>query len=157
MTCTMQTFNKYLNELLSHRRRSLPVIVFSMFPFPECIPLGGSDCSLYSVYAAAFCMLFRLSGGKSPKSQEYLPYLFPYKRSGGCKKINLEKRLRDTSLHFFFSFYLFIYLFIYLWLHWAFVAVHRLSLVVVSGGYSRASHCGGFSCCRAQVLGAQAQ
>ena len=26
-------------------------------------------------------------------------------------------------------------IFIYFWLHWVFVAVHRLSLVVVSGGY----------------------
>ena len=28
------------------------------------------------------------------------------------------------------------YLFIYLWLHWVFIAVRRLSLVAVSGGYS---------------------
>ena len=43
--------------------------------------------------------------------------------------------------HFFFFFkvlldfiYLFIYLFIYFWLHWVFVVVHRLSLVVESWG-----------------------
>ena len=30
----------------------------------------------------------------------------------------------------------FIYLFIYFWLHWVFVAAHRLSLVAASGGYS---------------------
>ena len=39
----------------------------------------------------------------------------------------------------------------------AFVALRGLSLVVVSGGSSRsgarASHCGGFSWCRAQALG----
>ena len=29
----------------------------------------------------------------------------------------------------------FLKIFIYFWLHWVFVAVHRLSLVVVSGGY----------------------
>ena len=33
---------------------------------------------------------------------------------------------------------------IYFWLHWVFVAVHRLSLVVVSGGYS-SLWCAGFS------------
>ena len=47
-------------------------------------------------------------------------------------------------------------LFTYFWLHWVFVAVCRLSLVVASGGYSCcgawASHCSGFSC-GAQALG----
>ena len=47
-------------------------------------------------------------------------------------------------ISFFFNFYLFIYLFIYLWLHWAFVAVRGLSLVVASGGYSPLQ-CAGFS------------
>ena len=37
-----------------------------------------------------------------------------------------------------------IYLFIYFWLHWVFVAAHRLSLVVASGGYS-SLQCAGFS------------
>ena len=36
------------------------------------------------------------------------------------------------------------YLFIYLWLSWVFVAVHGLSLVVASGGYS-SLRCAGFS------------
>ena len=39
--------------------------------------------------------------------------------------------------------YLSIYLFIYFWLHWVFVAVHGLSLVAASGGYSL--WCAGFS------------
>ena len=40
-------------------------------------------------------------------------------------------------------------------LRWVFLAACRLSLVAVSGGYSslQASHCGGFSCCRAWALG----
>ena len=46
--------------------------------------------------------------------------------------------------------------FIYLRLHRVFVAVHGLSLVVASGNYSScdalASHCSGFSYCRAQAL-----
>ena len=50
--------------------------------------------------------------------------------------------------------------FIYFWLCWVFIAVHRLSLVAASGATlhcgARASHCGGFSCCRARALGAQA-
>ena len=48
---------------------------------------------------------------------------------------------------FFFNINLFIYLFIYFGLRWVFVAARRLSLVVVSGG---------FSCCGAQALGARA-
>ena len=50
---------------------------------------------------------------------------------------------------------------VYFWLHWVFVAAHRLfpssSLVAVSGGYSsrsaQAFHCNGFSCCGAKALG----
>ena len=44
--------------------------------------------------------------------------------------------------------------FMYFWPHWVFVCAHRLSLAVVSslGCSVRVSHCGGFSCCRAQAL-----
>ena len=45
------------------------------------------------------------------------------------------------------------------WPHWVLVAARGLSLVAASRGYSlhcSASHCGGFSCCRARALGAQA-
>ena len=51
--------------------------------------------------------------------------------------------------------------FFFFWLHWVFIAVCGLSLVAVSRGYSSlqdtvlASHCSGFSCCRA--LGPWAQ
>ena len=48
-------------------------------------------------------------------------------------------------------------LFIYFWLRWVFVAAHGLSLVAASRATLRcgvhASHCVGFSCCRAQALG----
>ena len=60
-------------------------------------------------------------------------------------------------LSFFKKINVFIYLFIYFWLSWVFVAAHRLSLVVVRRATIRcgawASHCGGFSCCRARALG----
>ena len=50
--------------------------------------------------------------------------------------------------------------FIYFWLCWVFAATHGLSLVAVSRaplhGGAPASHCGGFSCCGAEVLGTQA-
>ena len=50
--------------------------------------------------------------------------------------------------------------FIYFWLCWVFVAARGLSPVAASRGYSSlhayASHCGGFSCCRAWALGMQA-
>ena len=36
----------------------------------------------------------------------------------------------------------------FFWLHWVLIAAPRLSLIAVS----RASHCGGFSCCGAQAL-----
>ena len=63
----------------------------------------------------------------------------------------------DYLVEFILFIYLFINLLIYFWLHWVFVAPCGLSLVAVSGGYSSwASHCGGFSCCRAQALGVQA-
>ena len=42
--------------------------------------------------------------------------------------------------------------FLFFWLHWVFVAVHGLSLVAASGGYS-SWRCAGFSCCRAWALG----
>ena len=46
---------------------------------------------------------------------------------------------------------------IYFWLCWVLIALHKLSLVVVSGCYSssgaQASHCGGFSCFWARALG----
>ena len=58
---------------------------------------------------------------------------------------------------FFFFNNKFIY---YFWLRGVFVAAHGLSLVVASGGYSSsgawASHCSGFSCCRARALGTRA-
>ena len=41
-------------------------------------------------------------------------------------------------------FYFLINLFIYFWLCWVFIAAHRLSLVVASGGYS-SLRCAGFS------------
>ena len=45
-------------------------------------------------------------------------------------------------------------------MHWVFVAAHGLSLVAASGATllcgARASHFGGFACCRAQVLGTRA-
>ena len=54
-----------------------------------------------------------------------------------------------------YSFLKIIYLF---WLCWVFVALPRLSLLGRAGAPlcfdAQASHCGGFSCCRAQVLGA---
>ena len=48
-----------------------------------------------------------------------------------------------------------VYLFTYFWLHWVFVAVLQLSLVMVSVRSCgvRASHGGGFSCYKAWALG----
>ena len=43
------------------------------------------------------------------------------------------------------------FLFIYFWLHQVFLAASGLSLILVN----RATHCRGFSCCRARALGVQ--
>ena len=62
-----------------------------------------------------------------------------------CAEKNLTSLFSPRFLSTFLLFvYLFVYLFIYLWLHQVFVAVHGLSLVAVSGGYSLL-HCAGFS------------
>ena len=58
------------------------------------------------------------------------------------KERNRGKR-KDGNTNCQSHFYLFIY-FIYFWLRWVFVAVHGLSLVVVSEGYS-SLWCAGFS------------
>ena len=56
-----------------------------------------------------------------------------------------------------FCFLIFMNLFIYFWLHWVFVAAHsflqlrRAESTLRCG--ARASHCGGFSCCRPRALG----
>ena len=53
-----------------------------------------------------------------------------------------------------------LFIYIYFWLRWVFIAVCGLSLVVASGAAlhcgARASHCGGFSRCRARAPGAWA-
>ena len=63
-----------------------------------------------------------------------------------------EVRLLDHKVLFLKKFS-----FIYLWLHWVFVALCGLPLVVASRGCSPysalVSLCCGFSCCRAQALG----
>ena len=60
-----------------------------------------------------------------------------------------------ASLFFFFlSFFLFNY-----WLRWVFFAAFRLSLWQTEATLhcgAQASHCSGFSCCRAQAVGARA-
>ena len=64
----------------------------------------------------------------------------------------------DANLHLLFLFY--IILFVYFWLCWVFTALQVFSSCgeqeLLSSCSGRASHCGGFSCCRAQVLGARA-
>ena len=66
-----------------------------------------------------------------------------------------------TPIPYYCSFMLNLFFFlIYFWLCWVFIAVHGLSVVVASGVSLHcgawASHCSGFSCCRAQDLGAWA-
>ena len=58
-------------------------------------------------------------------------------------------------------FILIFFYFAIFWLHWVFVAAHGLSLQLRRAGDTLccgvwASHCGGFSCCRARALGMRA-
>ena len=51
----------------------------------------------------------------------------------------------EEPIRFFFFFFINLFiLLIYFWLHWVFIAVRGLSLVVASGGYSLLQ-CAGFS------------
>ena len=74
-----------------------------------------------------------------------------------CWSLRILRTKENSGNSFFLSKFI---LFIYFWLCQVFIAVHGLSLVVASRGYSslwcKASHCGGFSCCRARALGARA-
>ena len=56
----------------------------------------------------------------------------------------LKMSILLKSFYKFSAFYKFIYLSFYFWLHWVFIAVHWLSLVAASGGYS-SLQCVGFS------------
>ena len=73
------------------------------------------------------------------------------------KKDYVSRPYKMLNLPFFLKK---IILFIYLFLSVLGLAARGLSLVVVSGGYSLlrcvASHCSGFSCCRARAFCAQA-
>ena len=60
---------------------------------------------------------------------------------------------------YFLFMYVYIYVCMYVCLRWVFVAVRGLPLVAVGATLccsAWASHCGGFSCCRARALGTQA-
>ena len=61
-----------------------------------------------------------------------------------CKESFKNKINKSLLQSFSFSSFLKINLFIYFWLRWVFIAVHRLSLVAASSGYS-SLRCGGFS------------
>ena len=87
-----------------------------------------------------------------------------YMPRGGIAKMSITCMFNFTLAclmpkdFLFFSFFL--SFFFFFWLHWVFFAVHGLSLVVASGGYSllwcMGFHCSGFSCCGARALDAQA-
>ena len=86
--------------------------------------------------------------------------IFPPKDKRSMSKIAAIQFLHD----FFFHKFIYLFIYFYFWLHWVFVAVRGLSLVVARGGYSslrwagfslwwllllqsRGSRCVGFSSC----------
>ena len=92
-----------------------------------------------------------------PSGKPHFHVLDFFKEKFACR---LSQRSKWRLKWYFFNiFYLFIYLFIYFWLCWVFLCMCFLSLswaraILHCGTW--ASHCGGFSCCGAQALGAQA-
>ena len=89
--------------------------------------------------------------------ETYFPILSP----ASNEKILFLFSLHSLTQFFPFRFYKFILFFIYLFLAvLGLLAAHFISLVAASGATLRcgaqASHCGGFSCCGAQALGAWA-
>ena len=66
-------------------------------------------------------------------------------QSNSVSSDRLNFTIFDFEILFFLSFFLNLFIFyFYFWLHWVFVAVHGLSLVAASGGYSLL-WCMGFS------------
>ena len=61
----------------------------------------------------------------------------------GIKTKEKDQRSKDSQLDYFSNLLSYCISFLFFWLCWVFVAVHRLSLVVMSGGYS-AAVCGLF-------------
>ena len=76
-------------------------------------------------------------------SSRYLESLTKEPKKAPSTCMSQESR-KPSQVLFLFPIYLFIYLFIYFWLHWVFIAVRGLSLVVVSRGHS-SLQCVGFS------------
>ena len=57
--------------------------------------------------------------------------------SSPCYSFGVEKGVDYLYCRASFCFFLiYLFLFVYVWLHWVFVAVHGLSLLAASGGYS---------------------
>ena len=65
--------------------------------------------------------------------------------------------IQIPPLFYIYIFFFFFKLFFYFWLHWVFIDVQAFSSCneqgLLSSCSTRASHCNGFCCCRACVLG----
>ena len=126
-------------------QRNLQTIPYSIsFPpyvsLPTVCPLWKPKTAFLSpvISLQLYCSLLKLH--KSWSSEP------PFWVTSG---LGFSHRVCTALIHkllvfLFFFINVFIYLFIYVWLCWVFVAVRRLSLVVVSGGYS-SLRCAGFS------------
>ena len=98
-------------------------------PAGSVIVAHGPSCS-------AACGIFPYQG-LNPCPLHWQADSQPLRHQGSptFSTLDLETAISPGSHGSFFFFNLFI-LFIYFWLHWGFVAVRGLSLVVASGGYS---------------------
>ena len=85
----------------------------------------------------------------------FLSGMKPIVRNPERRPLSLTES-RKLSRHFFILFFLFFFF----WLRWVFVAARGLQELRRAGATlfcgAWASHCGGFSCCRARALGARA-
>ena len=84
-------------------------------------------------------------GVQEKNKKNYPAVQFGLVEEGSTPSSQQTQTFWTMVLFFFFEMMRdYIYLFIYFWLHWIFVALRRLSLVAVSGGYS-SLRCAGFS------------
>ena len=125
----------------SLRLSSFLFILFSLFYSTAVNSTILSSRSLICSYASVILLLIPSSVFFTSVIVLFISVCLFF-NSSRCLFFNSSRSLLNISCIFLIFSNLFIYF--YLWLSWVFVAVHGLSLVVASGGYS-SLQCTGFS------------
>ena len=129
-------------------------VILCQFHGPLCF--SHPSCLFIYLFIYFFAYLFLNTSSFLPQDLRtcgslFLEYSLPCSLASSFKLQLMIQRYFPSSLFFFL-----INLFIYFWPRWVFVAERGLSLVATLCCGAWASHCGGFSCCGARALGAQA-